>query len=45
MQKINGKIIFIGSFLPSLLFGVAMGNVVVGIPMDSMQIIQGRFSD
>ncbi|OIJ20079.1 cytochrome d ubiquinol oxidase subunit II [Anaerobacillus alkalidiazotrophicus] len=43
MQKLMGKLFFIGSLLPALLFGVAMGNIVVGIPMDSMQNYSGNF--
>src|SRR5690554_984079 len=31
MQKLMEKLFFVGSFIPALLFGVAMGNVVVGI--------------
>jgi len=33
----------IGSFLPSLLFGVALGNVVVGIPLDAQMEFTGNF--
>lgn len=43
MQSLMGKMFFIGSFLPALLFGVAIGNVVVGIPLDSMQNYAGSF--
>lgn len=43
MQKLMGRLFFIGSLVPALLFGVAMGNVVVGIPMDSMQNYAGNF--
>ena len=32
-----------GSFLPSLLFGVAMGNLIIGIPMDSSMNFTGSF--
>jgi cytochrome d ubiquinol oxidase subunit II len=32
-----------GSFLPALLFGVALGNVVVGVPLDSGQEFAGTF--
>lgn len=45
MQKLMGRLFFIGSLLPGLLFGVAMGNVVVGIPMDEMQNYAGSFFD
>ncbi|OEF97621.1 cytochrome d ubiquinol oxidase subunit II [Desulfuribacillus alkaliarsenatis] len=43
MQKLMGNLFFIGSFLPALLFGVAVGNVVVGIPLDDMQNYAGSF--
>ncbi|OIJ11208.1 cytochrome d ubiquinol oxidase subunit II [Anaerobacillus alkalilacustris] len=43
MQSLMGKLFFTGSTLPALLFGVAMGNIVVGIPMDSMQNYSGNF--
>jgi len=33
----------IGSFLPSLLFGVALGNVIVGVPLDSSMEFTGNF--
>ncbi|MHB1652999.1 MAG: cytochrome d ubiquinol oxidase subunit II [Desulfitobacteriaceae bacterium] len=33
----------IGSFLPALLYGVAMGNVAQGIPLDSAQNYTGTF--
>jgi cytochrome d ubiquinol oxidase subunit II len=33
--------IFIGSFLPALLFGVAFGNIFKGIPIDGDGIYQG----
>jgi cytochrome d ubiquinol oxidase subunit II len=32
-----------GSFLPALLFGVALGNVVVGIPLDARTEFAGNF--
>jgi cytochrome d ubiquinol oxidase subunit II len=37
------KTFVIGSFLPSLLFGVALGNVIVGIPLDSRMEFTGNF--
>lgn len=43
MQKKMGVMFFIGSFVPALLFGVAFGNVVVGIPLDSLQNYSGTF--
>lgn len=33
----------IGSFLPSLLFGVALGNVIVGIPLNERLDFTGNF--
>jgi len=33
----------IGSFLPSLLFGVALGNVIYGIPLDKNMDFSGNF--
>lgn len=33
----------IGSFLPSLLFGVALGNVIVGVPLNSSMEFTGNF--
>ncbi len=32
-----------GSFLPSLLYGVALGNVIVGIPLDERMEFTGNF--
>lgn len=32
-----------GSFLPALLFGIALGNVVVGVPLDSEMEYAGTF--
>ncbi len=34
----------VGSFLPSLLYGVALGNVVLGIPLDDKMNYTGSFS-
>ncbi len=45
MQQLMGRLFFIGSLLPSLLFGVAIGNVVVGIPLDDLQNYSGSFFD
>jgi len=33
----------IGSFLPALLFGVALGNVILGIPLDDRMEFTGNF--
>ncbi len=43
MQSLMGKMFSIGSLVPALLFGVAMGNVVVGIPLDEAQNYAGSF--
>jgi cytochrome d ubiquinol oxidase subunit II len=37
------KAFVFGSFLPSLLFGVALGNVLVGIPLNSRMDYTGNF--
>ncbi|MCB9480906.1 MAG: cytochrome d ubiquinol oxidase subunit II [Desulfobacteraceae bacterium] len=34
--------IFVGSFVPSLLFGVAFANIFMGIPIDENGIMQGN---
>ncbi len=33
----------LGSFLPSLLYGVALGNVIVGVPLDANMEFTGNF--
>jgi cytochrome d ubiquinol oxidase subunit II len=33
----------VGSFLPALLYGVALGNVIVGVPLDSSMEFTGNF--
>lgn len=38
-------IFFLGSFIPALLFGVAVGNVAKGLPLDSAQTYTGTFFD
>jgi len=43
MQNLMGKMFFVGSFIPALLFGVAIGNVIIGIPLDDMQNYSGSF--
>lgn len=35
--------LFVGSFLPALLFGVAFANIFQGIPIDEKGIFQGNF--
>lgn len=42
-QKIWDGAFVIGSFLPSLLYGVALGNVIQGIPLDSNMDYTGNF--
>jgi cytochrome d ubiquinol oxidase subunit II len=42
-QKIWDGAFVIGSFLPSLLYGVALGNVIQGIPLDSNMDYAGNF--
>ncbi len=37
------KAFVVGSALPALLFGVALGNVVVGVPLDSRMEFAGNF--
>jgi cytochrome d ubiquinol oxidase subunit II len=36
---------FLGSFIPALLFGVAMGNIARGLPLDSRYVYTGGFFD
>jgi cytochrome d ubiquinol oxidase subunit II len=35
----------VSSFLPALLFGVALGNIMVGVPLDAEQEYAGTFLD
>ncbi|MCL1912053.1 MAG: cytochrome d ubiquinol oxidase subunit II [Leptospirales bacterium] len=42
-RHIWAKAFTIGSFLPSLLFGVALGNVIIGIPLDANGNFTGNF--
>jgi len=37
------KAFFAGSLVPALLFGVALGNVIVGVPLDSRMEFTGSF--
>lgn len=37
------RLFFLGSFLPALLFGVAVGNVAKGLPLDSSHHYTGGF--
>jgi len=40
-KKVWDGCIFVGSFLPALLFGVAFGNIFKGIPIDQDGVYQG----
>ena len=42
-RKIWDTCIFIGSFVPALLFGVAFANIFQGIPIDENGLYQGTF--
>ena len=42
-KKIWARTFFLGSILPSILFGVALGNVIMGIPLDSKMEFTGSF--
>ena len=42
-QKLWDGALVIGSLLPSLLYGVALGNVILGIPLDSNMDYAGNF--
>ena len=42
-RRLWEKAFVIGSFLPSLLFGVALGNVIVGVPLDADMEFTGNF--
>lgn len=37
------KTFFIGSVIPSILFGVALGNVIIGVPIDTRMEFTGSF--
>jgi cytochrome bd ubiquinol oxidase subunit II len=41
-QKMANAGIFLGSFLPALLFGVAFANIFAGIPLDARGLFQGN---
>src|SRR5512145_302018 len=38
-------LLFIGSFVPALLWGVALANVVRGVPIDADKVFVGSFFD
>ena len=42
-KGIWAKTFFIGSLIPSILFGVALGNVIIGIPLDAKMEFTGSF--
>jgi len=42
-KKIWEAAFAVGSFLPALLFGVALGNVVAGVPLDARMEYTGNF--
>ncbi len=42
-KGIWAKTFFIGSLLPSILFGVALGNVILGVPLDGRMEFTGSF--
>lgn len=42
-KGIWAKTFFIGSLIPSILFGVALGNVILGIPLDPKMEFTGSF--
>jgi len=42
-KKIWAKTFFIGSLIPSILFGVALGNVIQGVPLDAKMEFTGSF--
>ena len=41
-KKVWDNLIFIGSFLPALLFGVAFANIFQGIPFDNLGLYYGN---
>ncbi|MCL2026130.1 MAG: cytochrome d ubiquinol oxidase subunit II [Leptospirales bacterium] len=42
-RPVWAKAFTVGSFLPSLLYGVALGNVIIGIPLDANGNFTGNF--
>lgn len=42
-RKVWSFAFFLGSTLPAILFGVALGNVIVGVPLDSAMEFRGTF--
>jgi len=43
LSKLYDTCFFVGSLLPALLFGVAVGNVIVGLPLDANGDYTGTF--
>ena len=42
-RKVWGYAFCLGSIIPSILFGVALGNVIIGVPLDSAMEFIGNF--
>jgi cytochrome d ubiquinol oxidase subunit II len=42
-KRIWTKTFFAGSLIPSILFGVALGNVILGVPLDAGMEFRGNF--
>lgn len=42
-KRLWSSAFFIGSLVPSMLFGVALGNVILGVPLDSRMEFTGSF--
>ncbi len=42
-KGIWAKTFFLGSIIPSILFGVALGNVILGVPLDAKMEFTGNF--
>jgi len=42
-KSLWAKTFFLGSLLPSILFGVALGNVILGVPLDGRMEFTGSF--
>lgn len=44
-RKLWDAMLFLGSLLPALLWGVAMANLILGVPVDADQILRGCLLD
>jgi len=42
-KKLWERVFVISSFLPSLLYGVALGNIIVGVPLNAQMEFTGNF--